>query len=73
MDTENATSTRVPHLRSGGRIPELDGLRGIAVATVMIYHFSIVRRVTTSEFDAVYYKINRPVQPINARFILTGR
>jgi peptidoglycan/LPS O-acetylase OafA/YrhL len=63
---------RVPHLNLS-RIPELDGMRGIAVVMVMIYHFSIVSRVSTLGLDAVYYKFARMGwSGVDLFFVLSG-
>jgi peptidoglycan/LPS O-acetylase OafA/YrhL len=58
-------------VRSAGRIPALDGLRGIAILLVILYHHTVMRPQTA--FDAIYVNVARlGWAGVDLFFVLSG-
>jgi peptidoglycan/LPS O-acetylase OafA/YrhL len=63
-----------PALRLGGHLPSLDGLRGIAIALVMLHHFTIYGGMRpVAWMDRLYYKLGISAWcGVDLFFVLSG-
>ena len=62
--------------RGGGSqpiyVPALDGVRGLAIALVLLHHFSPTFRPTSATMQAVYYGIKMCWTGVDLFFVLSG-
>lgn len=73
MTTESATGSQETKPGGGLHVPELDGLRGIAVLIVMLYHFTAVKKYGTSILDEVVYGLSKTGWlGVDLFFVLSG-
>lgn len=62
-----------PRLEHGARLPALDGVRGIAIALVMVYHFFAVTGANGSRLDSVVTHITGVGwSGVDVFFVLSG-